>query len=380
MGRRNKGPRLDHFTEKEYQRSGYTTRPWIVRDRVDGRSIKFSTGTEDHDEAFAKLKEYMAGKQGHPVRRGDPDEVFVTDILSIYADEHAPSTGDPKRIAYANRALIPFWQGKKVSDVTEKTCRAYQKHRTNVGDGTVRRELGTLQTALNYCRDKGHLSGQETGFWKPDKPQTKQRSLTRKEAGALLRAARAHKRSARYLVPFIRLTLYCGNRKEATLALQWQENIPGGWIDFDSGETGVIDFNRGDGRRTRKARSTPPIHFKLLPMLRHLRESNAQYVLERANGSRLADIRHSLKKVATAAGLPWVTPHTLVHTCCTWMLERGVSFDQVSLWTGRSVETLKRTYYHFEASHLQHLANPPVTRPLSASSTVNVRQQTRGFS
>ena len=63
----------------------------------------------------------------------------------------------PKRIGYAIDALDRFWADLPVASVEEATCRRYTKMR-GVSDGTIRHELNTLQSAINYCHREGPLT------------------------------------------------------------------------------------------------------------------------------------------------------------------------------------------------------------------------------
>lgn len=109
-----------------------------------------STGTADRLEAERQLAEYIT-RQQRAAGPATPDNLTIADVLAIYGEEHAPTTTATARIGYAISALPEFWGDLPVSAVTGATCRRYGKARAGVGNGTVRREPGTLQAALNYC-------------------------------------------------------------------------------------------------------------------------------------------------------------------------------------------------------------------------------------
>lgn len=95
-------------------------------------------------------------------------------------------------------------------------------------------------------------------------------------------------------------------------------------------------------------------------------------MIERAGGEPLADIKKGFGEIVQAAGLTNVTPHTLIHTCCTWLMQEGFDPKDGARWTGKSIQTFEGKYAHHHPDFLKHIANP--TRNLPAT-PVNERQQ-----
>ena len=220
--RRNSGPRL-RFLEKR--------KCYYVVWTEGGRSRERSTGTADRRQAEIALAEFIHLRSRSAGPR-DPSQVLVTDTLADYAEEHGDQTSSPWRIAAALKVLAPFWEGRTVAEVTRETCRAYESARGRSA-GTVRRELGILRAALNHGHKNGRLT-RVVPIHLPDRPEPRDRWLTRKEAAALLRAALREPRVRLHLPLFILVGLYGGARKEAILSLRWLQ------VDLDAGR---IDFN-----------------------------------------------------------------------------------------------------------------------------------------
>jgi hypothetical protein len=230
MPRRNSGARL-RFLEK---RGCY----YIVWTE-GGRSRERSTGTADRRQAEIALAEFIHLRTRDAGPR-DPSQVLVTDALADYAEEHGEETGSPWRIAAAIKALAPFWEGRTVAEVTRETCKAYHRFRGRSA-GTIRRELGVLRASLNHGHKNGRLT-RVVPLQLPDRPEPRDRWLTRKEAAGLLRAALREPRVRLHLPLFILVGLYGGARKEAILSLRWPQ------VDLDAGR---IDFNTPGARRTK---------------------------------------------------------------------------------------------------------------------------------
>ena len=307
-----------------------------------------STGTSDRREAEKRLAEYIAGRD-IPTGPRYPDRITVSEVLDIYGREHAVTTAAPERIAYAIEALVRFWGELPLSSVKKETCRRYQRSRVKtlkdgterpVSDGTVRRELGVLQAAINYCMAEGYVIN-APGVTLPDRPPARDRWLTREEAARLLWSAWRSPR-AKHLARFILIALYTGTRKDAILRLGFMRNTAGGWIDVDSG----MIYRRGtEERETAKRR--PPLRMpdRLAAHCRRWRKSGDVWAVN-FRGQRVADIQTAFEHACDRAGLLDVSPHTLKHTAITWAMMQGMPLDAASQYFGTSRETILRTYWH----------------------------------
>lgn len=338
MPRKSKGARLYERT-----RSG---RPsvWVIKDQG---GIEISTGTSSRSEAEVQLAEYIA-KKFRPSGPATADEITIGHVLAIYAEEHAPYVADPARIAYAIDALDPFWSDLPASAVKGATCRRYAAFR-NRADSTVRRELGTLQAALNHCAREGYLLGAPLVSL-PKKPQAKERWLTRSQAASLLWATRALRIDGRQqLQRFIIASLYTGTRKSATLALAIdQPSAHAGWIDT---ERGVLYRMGTDETVTNKRRSVARCPARLLAHVRRWKKLGATYVCEDHEGNRVKDIKKGWANAVSLAQNvndmgPSVTPHILKHTAITWAMQNGASKEDAASFFSTTIQTIESTYWH----------------------------------
>lgn len=350
MPRPNSGPRLKWLPKRGI---------WYIVWYEIGRERLRSTGTADSSTAEARLADFIQERQRSARTGGprDPGQVSVAEVLSLYGTEHAPECADPARIGYAIAALLPFWGEKSVADVSKPACREYKKSRQRA-DGTVRRELGALTAALNFAVTE-KLIAQAPFVDLPEKPEGKDRWLTRAEAARLLNASRTGRADVRLYLPlFIVLGLYTGARKEALLTLRWPQ------IDF---ERGRINFKRKvaeDGtlesrRRSNKGRAHIPIPERLMTFLRlawNRRMSDVGFVIH-DKGRPIKDIgegKHgSFGGAVKRAGLVAVTPHTLRHTRGTWSAQAGVDLWDIAGWLGQSYATTVEQYAHHHPDHFE---------------------------
>ncbi|WP_420013942.1 tyrosine-type recombinase/integrase [Tateyamaria sp.] len=331
MPRPAKGARLHKFKHRPH---------WYIRDT--GQPDR-STGQRSRVEAEKELAAYIATR-GRTGVANEPENVTCGEVLAIYAEEYAPTVAAPERIGYALDALLPYWSGLKLAHVKGETCRRYVKWRDK-SHGTVRRELGVLQAAMNYAHKEGYVTSAPT-VTMPPKPESKERWLTRDEAARLLWAAyRGHKSS--HLARFILIALYTGTRKDAILRMGFEPNTVGGWFDLDRG----LMYRRGtDERATNKRRTPAPIPRQLRAHLARWRASGYKWAVE-YQGARVGDVKRAFSKARTDAGLPGVTPHTLKHTAITWNLQNGASIWDAAGFFATSAETIEKTYGHHSPSH-----------------------------
>ena len=290
------------------------------------------------------------GRSGGP---RDPSEIFVTDVLAEYATERAPSVMAPERIAYAVEALTRFWTGRAVGDVTPQTCGRYAEQRAK-SPGTIRRELTVLRAAINFAHRCGRIT-RPVAVDLPPPPEARDRWLTRKEAAALLRAARTPQ-ARLYLPLFILMGLYTGRRSEAILSLRWpQVDLVGRRINFETPGRAKTNKRRGKG---------VPIPSRLLPHLIRARKRGADmgYVLH-MDGVRIGKVIKGFKAACARVGISDASPHTLRHTAATWLMQAGTDPWQAAGYLSMSMETLLKTYGHHHPDHQREAAENIGARP-----------------
>lgn len=260
--------------------------------------------------------------------------------------EHAPGTAKPKLIAEHVEGLADFWAERKVSSIKGATCRAFAATKR---PSMARRELETLRAAVNYFHKEYGLDP-VPAFTLPQKHRARERWLTRDEAAALL----WHARRTPHLARFILIGLYTGTRSGAVLGLSWLPSIKSGWLDLGLG----IMHRSGQGQRETKKRQPPAaIPARLLAHMRRWKrlDGNIRQVVH-WNGSSVISVKKSFRNARENAKLSKdVIPHTLRHTCATWLMQAGVEPWQAAGFLGMTVEMLERTYGH-QSPHYQKAA------------------------
>lgn len=272
----------------------------------------------------------------------------MSQALAIYVEEHVPHIAAPERALYAVEALDRFWGEMPVSAIKGETCRRYGRER-GVKDATVRRELGTLRAALNYCAAEGYLLTAPV-VKLPPKGERKDRWLTRAEAAALLWAARGARKDGRQqLCRFILSALYTGTRKTALCAIRLDmPSTEGGWIDTERG----LLYRQPLGKaQTVKRQTTARLPRPFLAHVRRWKARGARYLIEDHEGNRVASVRTGLRAAVERAGLTDVSEHTFRHTAITWAIQRGARLTDVASYFGASIETIERTYWHHSPDH-----------------------------
>ena len=147
---------------------------------------------------------------------------------------------------------------------------------------------------------------------------------------------------------FILIGLYTGARSGAILKLKWTD------INF---QTNRIDFSRLYDTKNKKG-AIIPIPRKLRTHLLRHRKLGVEmgYVIHR-HQERIKSVKSSFATICRIAELEDVTPHILRHTCVSWKIQGGASFEKTGLYAGMSPQMVKDVYGHLSPDHLEDVAN-----------------------
>jgi integrase len=370
MSRRSQGARLwlrPAFTGKDgVERQAV----WIVR---DGKSFR-STGcaAQDREGAERWLADYLAEKHGKPSRQrdGDPSEIFVTQVLSIYSEDVAPKHARPAETIQRILKLGEFWAPYKLADVNGQTCRAYVRWRLTqqwksakntvkmVSEAAARRELEDLRSAINHHRHEG-LCREFISVVLPEKSESRETWLTRSQAARLLWVAWRAKQVMRdgatkrevgkHIARFVLVGIYTGTRHRAICGAALQPAIGRGYVDVDQG----VFHRRAKGAKKTK-KQQPPVRLpdRLLAHIeRWKRLGIAKHAVVEWNGKPVRSVKKGFAAAVRAAGLPTtgpdkITPHVLRHTAASWAMQGGGDEAKIADYLGMTLEMLRRVYGH----------------------------------
>lgn len=312
---------------------------WVI---VDGRTeIDTGCGAGEHQAAQDKLGAYIAETREIDTSTRNPAQISVADVVALYIQHHPAAPG-----CYHATQLLAFFGLKTLREINGQLCRAYHDTRgKEVTAGTVRRELGTLQAAINFWHVESPLDAVPK-VWKPADSAPRSRVLTRAEAARLLWAARRLRLP--YVARFVLLGLYTGTRHKTILSLRWHETPEAGWLDWERG----IIYRAGTAeKQTRKRRAASRIPDRLLAHVRRWAaldlSQGPQMAVIRYRGRPITRQQRGWDAVVKAAGLGAdVTPHVLKHSATTWLLRAGMELWDISGLTSTSTKTLESVYGH----------------------------------
>jgi integrase len=331
--------------------------------REGGRSKRRSTGTKDKGEAADRLAEAILEQElsAAPAPRDYP----VSRALTDYFKDHGQNLPSSQQIEIASRHLTAHFGRMLPKNILRSHCVEYREAREEgeIGRpataGTIRRELGTLATALNHAvRERRLPASNMPHLHLPDEPPAKDRWLTPAEAEALREAAQfaqvndpvsgtfglARQDGLTRCRLFVEIALATGARRRSIEQLEWSQ------VDL---ARKLIYFNKPGRAQTAKKRPTVPISDALYTWLEWARaEAKTDFVLLHSGS-----IRTTYETAVARAGLQNVTRHTLRHTWATWAAQRGVSLFDIAGVLGDNPVTVQKRYAHHCPNYLRTAVN-----------------------
>lgn len=374
MPARAKGIRLWLQPERRDKNGKLADRPvWVIRDGTRKRST--GCGPTEIEEAERKLKDYIAERhQPGSTGKGDPHKTLIADVIALYSEDIAPSHARPGETTDRLDRILSWWGSPETAqetleamnlptafsgvaaDVRGQTCRAYVEF---VGKpSAARRDLEDFRAALNHAFREGLLD-RTVAVTLPEKPQQRERWLTRSEVARLVWAAWRHREAEkgdicdqfprRHVARFILAALKTGSRSGPILGAAFERTPANPYADLERG----VFYRQAPGRRQTKKRA-PAIRLDsgLLAHMRRWQRNGQRFVVE-FKGAPVGKLRRSFAAAVKDAGLgPDVTPHTLRHTAATWMMQNGADLWDAAGYLGMTVETLEQVYGHHHPGHM----------------------------
>lgn len=376
MSRQSKGPRL--YLRKgriDARTGGALPDRWFIRD--GSREIGTGCGPERLGDAERQLAAYIAEKWSGPVGGSDPAQVLIADVLAFYSRGRGSTLrSDAATMKGFVRHLLTWWGGRALADIKRTTCEAYVRARTGqairhgatgrtVSIQTARRELEVLSAAIGYWDSEHHLARRPVVVL-PAKPESNRDALTRREAAALLKAARGHRFEAgkwkrlpdagpanrRHMARFILICLYTGSRSDVVKRLRWVESVTDPWVDLEKG----VVYRRGREETESRTKRRPLVKLPRrlaghMARWKVIDEKKGRATVLHHGGKQIKSVRTGFAGCVSDAGLTGVTPHWLRHTAATWLMEASVDPWESAGYLGMSVQTLEKHYGHHRPDH-----------------------------
>tara|TARA_R110002074_G_scaffold309813_2_gene480647 strand:- start:1546 stop:2583 length:1038 start_codon:yes stop_codon:yes gene_type:complete len=217
-------------------------------------------------------------------------------------------------------------------------------------DGTIRRELTTLVSALNHgVREKILKLGDVPHIKKPKDSPPRTRYLSETEIKQLIKMSRWDGATHRFedgsrKERFIRIALETGARKGAIESLTWDR------VNF---KTGIINFQAPFKTTTKKRNPKVPISDDLLPFLiKWKKTAKTEFVLVHDG-----DVRRTYHTAADNADIKNTSPHILRHTWASHAAMNGVDLVAIAGVLGNTYQVVAKTYAHLSPSYLRDAIN-----------------------
>lgn len=314
---------------------------WAAVVWQNGERKRFSTGldaTPENREAALRQAENLLNE----IARAGGNT--CADIVPAYIADRDSRADKPlvdkARLENAWKALKPTFAQLTPKEITRHACRDYVAKRRREGRaiGTIRKELSTLRTALNWYEPKGpHV------IELPPPPLPRDRHLSREEFAKLLAAAE----QTAHLKVFLHLAIATAARKESILDLTWSTHI-----DLERGRIWMGFKQSG------KKRATVPITRTLRPVLvEAAKAAQSDSVVEWAGG-KVGDVKTAFRRAVTDAGIAHCTIHDLRHTAAVWMREGGVELEKIKEYLGHEdLKTTESIYAKYGPDYLADAAD-----------------------
>lgn len=211
-----------------------------------------------------------------------------------------------------------------------------------VKDGTIKRELGVFETALNFAARMHRITTDEIPVIPRLRDQSRRLVYLNKGRRRIFEERLASAPLA--IRGFGTFALVFGARAGAILDLT-ADRI-NRYIDFRNPD-------RGDTRKRRSINKAPDSMKPLLAELRLAAGGQDGRLLRQDTAQRFV---RWCDAQDWPEGFPRVTPHVLRHTCATLMLEKGASIWDVSRWLNETPQTIEKHYGHFTEAAQDRLA------------------------
>ena len=343
---------------------------WVVKGLPGGKERSTTLGADADEQSKADALTTILAQERNTATAakvvGDPNQAIVADSIGYYTPRliermrKKMQPGDKrgesriKDVEKMSQRVLAYFGTFTVAEMTPDVQEAYTTQRGS--DAMARRELNHVTAAINdYSKKRGGLRLRFSPTL-PAPSQAREGCLTRPQAAALIRAAwrfrqknrngEPGRNTKRHVARAIIVGLYTGTRAAAICNAAPIRAIGRGWVDLDLG----LYHRKAHGSvATNKRQPTVPLPARLLAHMRrwHRLGISTKSIIE-YRGKPIKSFYRGFVGARDDAGLDVdIMPHTLRHTCISWMLLAGIPKDDVSEYCGVSVQILDKHYKHY---------------------------------
>jgi integrase len=274
--------------------------------------------------------------------------------------------------------LRDTFENRPIRDVTRSEVAAWVKSRLDAGVGpsAIRRALNYLKALLEGAVDEELLQGNVARkVLPPTRPQGPADWYTQDEVSAITNALRDAGRESDACM--VELMCWVGLRWGEAAAVRGDDID---WLRHRVSITHVLTQAGRDKAYPKTSSSVrevpvPPWLIANLGALLAGRTRDARIFVTRRDGRDLsaANWRKTYDAALVSAGVDRGTPHTLRHTCASWLVQEGVSIYDVSRQLGHASVQVTQRY-----AHLRPDVHAPVTSAWARLDALPTHERTQG--
>jgi len=367
-----------------------TSAIWHVSytDPATGYTRKRSTGARERSEAERVMPSVVSAIMTAKPLEGTTYK--LGELLGAF--ERVKCRGGKNATYYALKPLCSYFHAFTPDQLNDAAWMVYREQRTRqkngsaafkargeklVSDATACKELNVMRAAISWARRNGWKGLENVAVHIEDQPDyAVQEYLTREEARRLVECCiEPHTRL------FVRIALATGARMSAILELTWDrinwpvgkrapvsdnkalyaaDIVEGGPEDVDFSfemKDGLrLDLGRGRGNKRRGTGVIALDNWQLYFDLKSAYDRRGGEYVVSYRGKKLGKV--DLYDAYRRAGLVHYRrrTHLLKHTCCSWLVQAGVSYEAVAKLVGTRAETIRKHYGHLSPEHLEAAA------------------------
>lgn len=352
---------------------------WASFTNECGQRTRKSTGAKNKKEAQEILAKWRLDIRNITIWGSKPDHTF-DEMMLLYLKATQPYKRSAASDRNRARTLLQFFSGRSIYSLGSADRRAYIEHRRdqNKSGATINRELSLASSALKFVNNEFDWDAPNFALGSHQKESPGRiRWITETEADRLMESA-DRSPSAPHLRDFIQLALHTGMRVHEIL-----------YAEVEGRELGLewtrVDLNKDliylDAEHQKNGKvSSVPLNIlakeAIISRQEFQKRNNisSRWVFTDNTGKPIQSVRKSFLTAVKQAKLEPLTPHDLRHTCCSWLVQRGVPLAKIKAVMRHANITTTMRYAHLSPEDSRSAVDTLVkSRSCHASLTNNTR-------